>query len=112
MARQTVAAGLLCTALFLALASTRADCRAMPVRQAAAASTVDTGNTVAAASNCTKDSRAKAICDECIYVTGARESYEPCCANLNRLQEYCEHFLRYSPDSSVNETAARERRRL
>ncbi|KAL3211256.1 hypothetical protein MRX96_036489 [Rhipicephalus microplus] len=111
MARQTVAAGLLCTALFLALASTRAGCRAMPVRQAAA-STVDTGNTVAAASNCTKDSRAKAICDECIYVTGARESYEPCCANLNRLQEYCEHFLRYSPDSSVNETAARERRRL
>lgn len=107
MPRSTTAAVLLSAALFLLLASTRAGCRAMPVQSDG----VDGGNAVAPGSNCTKDSRAKAICDECIYVTGARESYEPCCANLNNLQDYCEHFLRYSPDSSVNDTATRERRR-
>ncbi|KAM7287626.1 uncharacterized protein ISCGN_031317 [Ixodes scapularis] len=58
-----------------------------------------------AVGNCTKDSKAKAVCDECIFVTGARESYEPCCRNTNHLQEYCEHFLRYAPRSLVNVTA-------
>ncbi|XP_077498344.1 uncharacterized protein LOC144109428 [Amblyomma americanum] len=108
MSRSTATTALLSIALFLLLATTRAGCRAMPAHQAGGAG--DGGNSVASGSNCTKDSRAKAICDECIYVTGARESYEPCCANVNRLQEYCEHFLRYAPDSSVNETATRERR--
>lgn len=107
MSRSTTAAVLLSAALVLLLACTRAGCRAMPVQSGG----VDGGNAVAAGSNCTKDSRAKAICDECIYVTGARESYERCCANENNLQDYCEHFLRYSPDSSVNDTATRDRRR-
>lgn len=78
-------------------------CQAMPLHMAEAASPNAVGSVIG---NCTKDSKAKAICDNCIYVTGAQEAYQSCCMNTNHLQEYCDHFLRYSPKSLVNMTSS------